>query len=44
MDFRVFVEPQQGAAYADQLAVATGRGIPGLFGVLPLRPLRRDER
>ena len=22
MDFRVFVEPQQGATYADQLAVA----------------------
>ena len=22
MDFRVFVEPQQGASYADQLAVA----------------------
>ena len=44
MDFRVFVEPQQGATYADQLAVARAAEALGLLGVLPVRPLRGDER
>ena len=29
VDFRVFVEPQQGATYTDQLAVAQAAGTPG---------------
>ena len=44
MDFRVFVEPQQGATYADQLAVAQDRGGGRLLRVLPFRSLPGDGR
>ena len=44
MELRIFVEPQQGATYDDQLAVALqGRGAR-VRRVLPVRPLPRDGR
>ena len=41
MRFRIFTEPQEGATYDDQLAVALLAEELGLRRLLPLRPLHR---
>ena len=41
MRFRIFTEPQEGATYDDQLAVAPARRGAGLRRLLPLRPLHQ---
>ena len=41
MRFRIFTEPQEGATYDDQLAVARPRGGARLRRLLPLRPLHQ---